>query len=60
MNLINEELKELIMDKVEEFQSKFRYNVELKNTLYTLFEYMDGEQGKYTLNKRLGFLCYSS
>ena len=58
LNVINENLKELIINKVEETQSKFRYNVELKNSLFTLFELIDGEQGKFYLNKRLGFLWY--
>ena len=52
-DLINQPLKELILQKVEESYSKFRYNTELKNTLFTLFEYLDGEQGKVYLN---GFL----
>ena len=59
LDLFNEQLKELIVDKVKESQSKFRYNFELKNTLYTLFEYLDGDQGKIYLNKRLEFLWYS-
>lgn len=49
--------KETILSKVEDCQSKFRYNTELKNSLYTLFEYLDGEEGKAYLNKRLDFLC---
>ena len=57
-SLITEYIKELIVEKVEEYQSKFRYNSELKNTLFTLFEYLDGDQGKVFLNKRLGFLWY--
>ncbi|CAF0881111.1 unnamed protein product [Brachionus calyciflorus] len=57
-SLITHNIKELILEKVEEAQSKFRYNVELKNTLFTLFEYLDGDEGKVYLNKRLGFLWY--
>lgn len=53
---VSEHLKELIVDKVEESQSKFRYNSELKNTLFTFFEYLSGDEGKVYLNKRLKFL----
>ena len=55
-DLITRELKELIVDKVEESQSKFRYNVELKNILFTFFEYLDGDQGKVYLNERLNVI----
>jgi len=55
-DLINVQLRELIVSKVEESQSKFRYNTELKNTLFTLFEMLDGDQGKIYLNKQLNFL----
>jgi hypothetical protein len=58
LNLIDEEIKDLIIERVEETQSKFRYNVELKNTLFTFFEFLEGDQGKVFLNKRLGFLWY--
>lgn len=54
--LVTEFIKDLIIDKVEESQSKFLYNTELKNTLFTFFEYLDGDQGKIYLNKRLKFL----
>lgn len=57
-SLLTQQIKEAILDKVEESQSKFRYNSELKNILYTLFEYIDGDEGKVFLNKRLGFLWY--
>lgn len=53
-NLITPEIKKLILQKVEETHTKFRYNTELKNTLFTLFEYLDGEQGKVYLNNFLG------
>ena len=56
--LIGKQLKELIASKVEESASKFRYNVELKNVLFTFFEYLDGDQGKMYLNERLGSLWY--
>lgn len=56
--LLTRQVKEIILEKVEESQSKFRYNSELKNILYTLFEYIDGDEGKVYLNKRLGFLWY--
>lgn len=56
--LITSSIKDLILEKVEEAQSKFRYNAELKNILFTLFEYLDGDEGKVYLNKRLGFLWY--
>ncbi len=55
-DLINVHLREMIVCKVEETQSKFRYNTELKNTLFTLFEMLDGDQGKIYLNKQLNFL----
>jgi hypothetical protein len=45
--------RKLILQKVEETHTKFRYNTELKNTLFTLFEYLDGEQGKFELNSFL-------
>jgi hypothetical protein len=57
-DLITKNLKSLIIDKVQESQSKFRYNVELKNILFTFFEYLDGDQGKVYLNEQLGFLWY--
>ncbi|RNA43492.1 MMS22-like [Brachionus plicatilis] len=57
-SLMTRNIKELILEKVEESQSKFRYNSELKNILFTLFEYIDGDEGKVYLNKRLGFLWY--
>lgn len=57
-NLITEQTKEIIIDKVEENQSRFRYNMELKNTLFTFFEFLAGDEGKVYLNKRLGFLWY--
>jgi hypothetical protein len=56
--LITSDIKELIVKKVEETASKFRYNVELKNTLFTFFEYLDGDRGKMFLNERLGSLWY--
>jgi hypothetical protein len=52
-DLITYATKKLILQKVEESHSKFRYNMELKNTLFTLFEYLDGEQGKVDLNSFL-------
>jgi hypothetical protein len=55
-SLMTFQIQEIIIDKIEETQSKFRYNTELKNTLFTLFEYIDGDQGKVYLNKRLNFL----
>ena len=55
-NLINSEIKELILQKVYEAQSKFKYNMELKNNLFTLFEYLDGDQGKVYLNNHLSYL----
>jgi hypothetical protein len=57
-SLITECIKELIIDKIEENQSKFRYNVELKNNLFNFFEFISGDEGKIYLNKRLGFLWY--
>ena len=58
-DLIPLDLQEMILEKVNESQSKFRYNMELKNTLYTLFEYLDGDNGKMLLNKQLSFLSSS-
>ena len=55
-DLIPLDLQEMILEKVNESQSRFRYNMELKNTLYTLFEYLDGDNGKMLLNKQLSFL----
>ena len=57
-NLLTENIKELIIDKIEENQSKFRYNIELKNNLFNFFEFIAGDEGKVYLNKRLGFLWY--
>lgn len=57
-DLITGSLKELIIEKVQESQSKFRYNAELKNILFTFFEYLDGDQGKVYLNERLATLWY--
>ena len=54
--LITADIKELILEKVAESQSKFKYNMELKNTLFTLFEYTDGDEGKLNLNKKLSYL----
>ena len=51
--LITPDMKYLILQKIEETPSKFRFNVELKNTLYTLYEMIDGEQGKMYLNDYL-------
>ena len=49
-------MKYLILQKIEETPSKFRFNVELKNTLYTLYEMIDGEQGKMYLNDYLSHI----
>ena len=50
--LITPELKCLLLQKVQETQ-RFRFNTELKNTLYTLFELLDGDEGKVYLNNHL-------
>lgn len=59
-DLFNLSIQELIIERVNESQSKFRYNTELKNTLFTLFEYIDGDNGKLYVNKSLSFLSSSS
>jgi len=54
--LIAADVKYLILQKVEETASKFRFNSELKNTLYTLYELLDGDQGKVYLNTHLSHI----
>ena len=49
-------IKYLILQKIEETPSKFRFNAELKNTLYTLYELLDGDQGKMYLNDHLSHI----
>ena len=54
--LITPNIKYLILQKIEETPSKFRFNAELKNTLYTLYELLDGDQGKMYLNDHLSHI----
>ncbi len=54
--LITDDIKYLILQKVEETPSKFRFNSELKNTLYTIYELIDGDQGKVYLNTHLSHI----
>ena len=54
--LITPGIKYLILQKIEETPSKFRFNVELKNTLFTLYELIDGDQGKIYLNTHLAHI----
>lgn len=58
-SLITSNIKYLILQKVEETPSKFRFNAELKNTLFTLFELIDGDQGKVYLNTHLGHILHT-
>lgn len=54
--LVTSSIKYLILQKIEETPSKFRFNAELKNTLYTLYELLDGDQGKMYLNDHLSHI----
>ena len=36
----------MLLQKTYEAQSKLKYYMELKNNLFNLFEYLDGDQGK--------------
>lgn len=54
--LVTSSIKYLILQKIEETPSKFRFNAELKNTLYTLYELLDGDKGKMYLNDHLSHI----
>ena len=41
----------MLLQKVYEAQSKLKYYMELKKNLFTLFEYLDGDQGKVYLRQ---------